>query len=168
MGGYLPHLNNSLVDLRCTLFYPAGIPHWTQRSADTSPTSIIHLWIYAAHCSIPLVYRTELKRGRMHCRRSSCWRETGLVLWRALTAAWCGGNPLQLGGAGQWHPWRPLPTFYQSARRGSSGKNRYVGVSPHTSYIYYSNDFNLYRIWVMWGLGWYECISWEISFIPEN
>jgi hypothetical protein len=33
MGGYLPHIiNSSLVDLHCTLFYPAGIPHWAQRS----------------------------------------------------------------------------------------------------------------------------------------
>jgi hypothetical protein len=33
MGGYLPPIiNSSLVDLHCTLFYPAGIRHWTQRS----------------------------------------------------------------------------------------------------------------------------------------
>jgi hypothetical protein len=56
--------------------------------ADISPTSlIVLLWIYAAHCSIPLVYRTRDKGVRAHLL---LMRETGLILCWVRTAAWCG------------------------------------------------------------------------------
>jgi hypothetical protein len=57
------------------------------RCADTSPTSlIVHLWIYAAHCSIPLVYCTGHKGARaLHA--AEMLRETGLVSWWVRTVA---------------------------------------------------------------------------------
>jgi hypothetical protein len=114
---------------------------------DTSPTSLtVHLWIYTAHCSVLLVYRTGHKEARPHCRRSSCWCLTGLVSWRVRTAAWCGRYcPTGVTLAG--FPWRwkspavgwsrpvapPDGRFPHSARAqgvGARGKTA-MWVFPH-------------------------------------